>query len=179
MPGSSYISDVKLSSSNSRIKVDEPLELDLWFKVDGHIRKALNQQNWTDAYNKHDTTFMIKYVIRIQTGSLKKRDVVEPVRFVRKASFYWSRNPKLPPAPPNKKIWAMIVIDDSPNLPDNVEEAKSLLLDVRHSMELMGSNVGKGKHKLSAYVNASWGKHPYTEPVNVEARSNEVEIVCM
>ncbi|MBI5133137.1 MAG: hypothetical protein HZA83_00335, partial [Thaumarchaeota archaeon] len=115
MPGHSYISDVKLLSSASKIKLDEPLKLDLQFKVDGHLREALNQETWTNAYNKHDTAFMIKYVIRIQTGSAKKRDVVEPMKFVRKASFYWSRNPKLPPPPPNKKIWAMIVVDDSPN----------------------------------------------------------------
>jgi hypothetical protein len=176
---SSYISEVKLLPSTSRIRPDEPLRLDLRFKVDGHIRNALNQENWTRAYDNHDTTFMIKYVIRIQAGSVKKRDVVEPVKLVRKASFYWSRNPKLPPQPPEKKIWAMIVIDDSPNLPDTVEEAKSLLLDVTRSIELMGSNIGKGTQKLVAHVGASWGKHLYTEPVEIDARSNEVEIVCV
>lgn len=179
MPQHSYISDVKLLSSASKIKFDEPLKLDLQFKVDGHLREALNQETWTNAYNKHDTAFMIKYVIRIQTGSTKKRDVVEPMKFVRKASFYWSRNPKLPPPPPNKKIWAIIVVDDSPNLPDSVEDAKSLLFDVKRSMELMGSNIGKGKHKLVAHVSASWGKHLYTEPMEIEAKSNEVEIVCV
>lgn len=179
MPEHSYISDVKLLPSANKIKLDEPLKFDLRFKIDGHLREALNQETWTNAYNKHDTAFMIKYIIRIQTGSSKKRDIVEPMKFVRKASFYWSRNPKLPPPPPNKKIWAMIVVDDSPNLPDSVEDAKSLLLDVKRSMELMGSNIGKGKHKLVARVSASWGKHLYTEPMEVEAKSNEVEIVCV
>lgn len=174
----SYIRDVMLVSSARRIRLDEPLKLDLRFKIDGHIRKALEQQNWTYAYNRHDTTFLIKYVIRIQTGSLKKRGIVEPIKFTRKASFYWSRNPKLPPPPPNKKIWAMIVVDDSPNLPDSVEDAKSLLLDVSSSVQLMGSNIGEGKHKLVALVSASWGKHTYTEPAEIEAGSNQVEIVC-
>lgn len=178
MPERSYINELKLLPSANRIRIDEPLRLDLRFKVDGHIRNALNQENWTNAYNKHDTTFMIKYTIRIQTGSVKKHDVVEPVRFVRKASFYWSRNPKLPPPPPKKKIWAMIVIDDTPNLPDSVEDAKSLLLDVNRSVELVGSNIGKGKHKLFAYVTASWGKHLYAEQTEIGAKSNEVEIVC-
>ncbi|MBE43928.1 MAG: hypothetical protein CMO16_01945 [Thaumarchaeota archaeon] len=178
MAESSYIGDVRLSSSATRIKPGEPLELDLWFKVDGYIRKALNQQNWTDAYNKHDTTFLIKYVVRVQTGSVKKRDVLEPVKFIRKASFYWSRNPKLPPPPPNKKIWALIVVDDSPKFPDNAEEVKSLLLDVRYSVELMGSNIHKGAQKLVAHISVSWGKHLFTEPVEIEATSNEIEIVC-
>jgi hypothetical protein len=178
MPGQSYISDLKLSPSSNRIRLDEPLRLDLHFKVDGRIREIFNQETWTDAYNSHDTAFLIKYVIRIQAGSLKKRDVVEPVKFVRKASFYWSRNPKLPPPPPEKKIWAMVVVDDAPNLPDTVEDAKALLLDVNQSIELMGSNIGRGTQKLIAYVTASWGRHPYTEPIEIEARSNEVEIVC-
>lgn len=179
MPDASYLSDVKLLCSASRIKLDEPLKLDLRFRVDGRIRKELNQQNWTQAYNRHDTTFLIKYVIRIQTGSVKKRDIVEPVTFVRKASFYWSRDPKLLPPPPSKKIWAMIVSDESPVLPNNVEEAKTLLLDVSYSTELMGSNIGKGTHQIVARVSTSWGKHFYTEPVEIEARSNEVEIVCV
>jgi hypothetical protein len=175
----SYINDVKLVASASRIRPNEPLTLDLQFKVDGHIREVLNQETWTSSYDKHDTVFLIKYLIKIQTISIKKRDVVEPIKFVRKASFYWSRNPKLPPPPPNKKIWAMIVIDDIPNLPDSVEDAKILLLDVKRSIELMGSSIGKGKHKLVAYVSASWGKHPYTKSTEIEAESDEVEVECV
>ncbi|MEM2760935.1 MAG: hypothetical protein QXU32_08465 [Nitrososphaerales archaeon] len=178
MSGHSYISELKLLPSSTDVRVDEPLRFDVQFRVNGHIREVLNQETWTDAYDNHDTVFLIKYMVRIQTAS-RKRDVVEPLKFVRKASFYWSRNPKLPPLPPDKKIWAMIVIDDAPHLPDSVEDARSLLLDVKRSVELVGSNIGKGKHKLSAYVSASWGRHLYTEPVDIEARSNEVEIVCI
>lgn len=178
MTEGSYISGITLTPSASRIKINDPLTLDLQFKVDGHVREVLNQEAWTLAYNKHDAVFGIKYGIRVQTGSVKKRDVVEPIKFVRKASFYWSRNPKLPPPPPSKKIWAMIVMDDRPNLPDSVEHAKSLIFDVKRSFELMGSSIGKGKHKLLAHVGASWGKHTFTEPVEIDARSNEVEIIC-
>jgi len=179
MPGESYISGTKLMPSVSRVKINEPLTLDLQFKVDGRIREVFNQQIWTDAYNKHDSVFRMKYAIKVQTGSVKKRDVVEPIKFVRKASFYWSRNPKLPPLPPSKKIWAMIVIDDRPNLPDSVEQARSLIFDIKRSIELIGSSIGKGKHKLVARVSASWGRHLFTEPMEVEAKSNTVEIVCV
>lgn len=178
MPEESYISGTKLVPSASRINMNEPVTLDLQFKVDGRIREVFNQRTWTDAYNKHDNVFRVKYVIKVQTGSVKKRDVVEPVKFVRKASFYWSRNPKLPPPPPNKKIWAMIVVDDRPNLPDSVEQAKSLTFDVRRPIELIGSSIGKGKHKLVAHVSASWGRHLFTESMEVDAKSNEVEINC-
>ena len=75
----SYISGIKLVPSASKVKMNEPLTLDLQFKVDGHIREVFNQQSWTDAYNKHDNAFRVKYVIRVQTGSVKKRDIVEPI----------------------------------------------------------------------------------------------------
>ncbi len=175
----SYIRDVRLLSSARTLKLEQPLRLDLRFKVEGQIRKALHQENWTLAYDKHDTTFLIKYVITIQSGILKRYGVLEPVKFVRKASFYWSRNPKLPPNPPNKKIWVMILMDDLPNLPDTAEDARSLLLDVRRTVELMGYNIGKGRHKLVAHVSASWGRHEYIKSDKIDARSNEVEIICM
>ena len=178
MPQESYISGMKLVPSSNWVKMNEPLTLDLQFKVEGRIREVFNQQKWTDAYNKHDTVFRVKYVIRVQTGSVKKRDIVEPIKFVRKASFYWSRNPKLPPPPPNKKVWAMMVLDDRPSLPESVEQAKSLIFDVKRPIELMGSSIGKGKHKLVAHVSASWGKHLFTEKMEVDAKSNEVEIIC-
>lgn len=174
----SYISNVKLVQSSSRVKLNEPVTLEVQFKVDGHIREAFNQQAWTDAYNKHDNNFRIKYVIKVLTGSVKKRDIVEPIKFVRKASFYWSRNPKLPPPPPNKKIWVMVVMDDRPNLPDSIEHAKSMIFDVRRPIELVGSSIGKGKHKLIAHVTASWGKHLFTEGAELAAKSNEIEITC-
>ena len=174
----SYISGTILVPSASRINMNEPLTLDLQFKIDGRIREVFNQQTWTDAYNKHDNVFRVKYTIRIQTGSVKKRDVVEPIKLVRKASFYWSRNPKMLPPPPSKKIWTMIVLDDRPNLPESVEQARSLIFDVRRPIELIGSSIGKGKHKLIAHVSASWEKHTFTESMEVDARSNEVEIIC-
>lgn len=174
----SYINGIKMVPTASRVKMNEPITLDLQFKVDGKIREIFNQQTWTDAYDKHDNVFRVKYIIRIQTGSVKKRDIVEPIKLVRKASFYWSRNPKMPPLPPSKKIWAMIVLDDRPNLPESVEQAKSLIFDVRRPIQLIGSSIGKGKHKLFAYVSASWEKHTFTEPMEVDAKSNEIEIIC-
>ena len=72
----------------------------------------------------------------------------------------------------------MIVIDDRPNLPDSVEQAKSLIFDVKRPIELIGSSIGNGKHKLVAHASASWGRHLFTEQMEVDAKSNEVEIIC-
>jgi len=174
----SYISDIRLVPSANKVKMNEPLTLDLQFKVNGYIREVFNQKTWIEAYDKHDNIFRVKYMIRVQTGSVKKRDIVEPIKFVRKVSFYWSRNPKILPPPPSKKIWAMIVVDDMPNLPESVEQAKSLIFDVKRKIELVGSSIGKGKHKLIAHASVSWEKHLFSEPMEVAARSNEVEIIC-
>jgi len=178
MAGASYISGLELIPSATRVRMDQPLTLEVQFSVDGKMRGAFNQQVWTEAYDRHDTIFRIEYSIRLRSGSLSKHDVVEPVAFVRKASFYWSRNPKLEPKPPAKKIWAMIVVDDAPLLPESVEHAKSLIFDVRCPIELVGSSLGKGKHKIYAHVTAAWSGHPYTEQTEIEGRSDAVEIVC-
>lgn len=176
--GDSCIAGLNLVPSATRVKMDEPLTLVVRFGVQGRIREALNQKNWVEAYDRHDNLFRIKYTIGVQSGSLVKRDLFEPVSFVRKASLYWSRDPKLPPPPPEKKVWAIIVIDDNPILPESEEQARSLIFDVRRAIEVTGSSVGRGRQKLSAYARASWGRHVYTEPMEIEARSGEIEIVC-
>ncbi|MFQ5920487.1 MAG: hypothetical protein ACE5JV_00545, partial [Nitrososphaerales archaeon] len=155
MAAGSYVSALELIPSSAKVRMDEPLTLDVKFRIDGQIRELFNQQTWTDAYDKHDTVFGVKYTIRVQRSSMRNRDIVEPLAFVRKASFYWSRNPKTEPKPPSKKIWAMIVMDDAPTLPDSIEHARSLIFDVRRPIELMGSSIGEGRQKLVARVTAS------------------------
>jgi hypothetical protein len=179
MSDGNYIANAKLAASAGMVKVNEPFTLDLRFKVAGRVRDVFNQQTWTDAYNKHDTVFRIKYVVKVQSGSVRKKNLVEPVTFVRKASFYWSRNPKLPPPPPEKKIWAMVVTDDKPNLPDSVEEAKSLVFDVRREIQLIGSHLGKGRHRLTAHVTASWGRHRFIEKMEISGKTNEITVECV
>jgi hypothetical protein len=93
------------------------------------------------------------------------------MKFVTKAVFFWTRNPKIP-----HRIWVFIVKDDSPFYPESEEEAKSLLFDIEKTLELNPSMITKKTSKVYANVKLSWGKHNFTEPTKLEGKSNEEEI---
>ncbi|AIF83023.1 hypothetical protein NTE_00947 [Candidatus Nitrososphaera evergladensis SR1] len=164
---SSYISGATLEKSHDTVKADQPLTLSLSFKIDGAIREAFSQKNWEKAYNKHDNGFRMTIEVDIKSG----RKTVMPLKFVRKAALFWTRNPKIP-----HRIWVSVVKDETPFYPLSEEEARLLLFDVNKVIELSGTELASGAHRLSADIRVYWGKHDYTEPVEISAKSNEVEL---
>jgi hypothetical protein len=168
MADGSFIADATLSKSQDSVKSGQPLTLSLSFKVDGAIRQVFDQKNWERAYNKHDNGFRMTIEVDIKSG---KRTVM-PIKFVRKAALFWTRNPKIP-----YRIWVSIVKDDAPFYPLAIEEARSLLFDVNKFIELSSSDLDSGTHKLHAEIRVSWGKHEYTVPAEIKGKSNEVELM--
>jgi hypothetical protein len=164
---SSHISGAVLEKSRDSVRSDQPLTLSLSFKIEGAIREAFVQKNWEKAYNKHDNGFRLTIEVDVKSGRKK----VMPLKFVRKAALFWTRNPKI-----SYRIWASVVKDDTPYYPLTVEEAQSLLFDVNKVIELSGTDLASGAHRLSADIRVHWGKHEYTEPGAFSARSNEVEL---
>lgn len=164
----SFIADASLEKSQDSVKSGQPLTLSLSFKVEGAIREAFTQKNWERAYNKHDNGFRMTIEVDIKSG----RKTVMPLKFVRKAALFWTRNPKIP-----FRIWVSIVKDEAPFYPLEEEEARSLLFDVNKVIELSGSDLDSGAQKLYAEIRVSWGKHDYSEPTEIKGRSNEVELM--
>jgi hypothetical protein len=164
----SFIDSVILAKSQQSVRPDQPLTLSLSFKIQGSIRDAFSQKNWERAYNKHDTGFLMKIEIDLKSG----RRRIEPIKLVRKAALFWTRNPKIP-----YRIWVSIVKDDTTFYPLTEDEAKSLLFDVNKVIELRGSDLNSGTHKLYTDIRVSWGNHVYTQPNEIKSRSNDVELV--
>lgn len=164
----SFIAGANLGKSQDSVKSGQPLTLSLSFKVEGAIRGVFSQKNWERAYNKHDNMFRMTVEVELKSG----RKTVMPIKFVRKAALFWTRNPKI-----QYRIWVSIVKDDAPFYPLTEEEAKSLLFDVNKVIELSGNDLDSGAQKLYANIRVSWGKHDYTEPVEIKARSNEIELM--
>jgi hypothetical protein len=156
-----------LEKSHDSVRSDQPLTLSLSFKIEGAIREAFVQKNWEKAYNKHDNGFRMTVEVDIKSGRKK----VMPLKLVRKAALFWTRNPKIP-----YRIWVSVVKDDTQYYPLSVEEAQSLLFDVNKVIELSGADLASGAHRLSADIRVHWGRHEYTEPAEISARSNEVEL---
>ena len=164
----SIVSDAKLSLSQDKVKEGESLSLSLSFKIIGNIREIFNQKNWERAYNKHDNLFRITIEISLKAG----RKVILQNKFVRKATLFWTRSPKIP-----FRIWISIIKDDTPFYPTTVEEAKSLLFDIDKLIELNGYHMKRGSHEFSTDIKVSWGKHFYTNPTVITGRSNAVSVV--
>ena len=92
---------------------------------------------------------------------------------VRKAIMFWTRNPKI-----TNRIWISVIKDDMLIYPKTVEEARSFLFDVNKIIELNVENLDSGVHKLFADVEVTWGKHTYTGPTVIAAKSNVIEVTC-
>jgi hypothetical protein len=164
----SFIDSTILAKSQQSVRPDQPLTLSLSFKVQGSIRDAFSQKNWERAYNKHDKGFLMMIEIDLKSG----RRRIALIKLVRKAALFWTRNPKIP-----YRIWVSIVKDDTPFYPLTEVEAKSQLFDVNKVIELSGSDLSSGTHKLYADIMVSWGKHVYTQPNEIKGRSNDVELM--
>jgi hypothetical protein len=168
MADNSFIDSVTLAKSQESVRPDQPLTLSLSFRIQGSVREAFSQKNWERAYNKHDKGFLMK--IEIDLNSCRRR--ITLIKLVRKAALFWTRNPKIP-----YRIWVSIVRDDTPFYPLTEEEAKSLLFDVNKVIELKGSDLNSGTHKLYTDIRVSWGKHVYIQPNEIKGRSNNIELV--
>ena len=57
-----------------------------------------------------------------------------------------------------------------------VEDVHKELFDFDVGLILSAAELGKGKHKISAEVFASWNKHPYIEKNEAKMHSEEIEI---
>ncbi len=165
------INNLRLASSLSRIDKESIIEFELSFSINGKIRESFNQSVWTESYSKHDNLFRVRYIIDLLSH---KGRLIDPISIVNKASFYWSRDPKLLPLPPNKKIWVMIVSENSPHIPSSEEDARSLLFDIKKRIILATSRFEKGEHRVYANIKASWGSHIFTPKDEISARSEYV-----
>lgn len=161
------LDNIVLTKINNPSKSNDLISFSLSLKINARIRKLFNQSLWEKAYNKFDNTFRITINVDLKSGN----KILYSIKFVKKAVFFWTRNPRIP-----HRIWIFIVKDDSPFYPESEEEAKSLLFDIEKIIELKPSMISKKSSKIYANVKISWGRHNFTEPTQLEGKSNEEEI---
>lgn len=161
------LDNIVLTNITTKTNSKELVSFNLSLKINGKIRELFKQSLWEKAYNKFDNIFRIS----INVDFKSKSQVISSVKFVRKAVFFWTRNPKI-----HHRIWIFIVKDDTPFYPESEEEAKSLLFDIDKVVELETSAITDKVSKLYANVTISWGKHNFTEPTKLIGKSNEEKI---
>ncbi len=172
----SRISTIELVKSKDRYGFDENIEINVQFSVEGDLRNAFNEVNWTKAYNNNDVSFKMKYGIKLTTGGIRKKELGRTIDTYRKASIFWTRNPKLVNPMKDRRIWVQIAKNFEPFIRLSEEEVREELFDFDEKFVFRASDLGKGRHKIGAEAFASWQKHDFTETGSVKNGSGDVEI---
>lgn len=163
------LADVEIILDKGVFSLDEDVGLTVGFRVVGGLRESMTPNVWTMSWEDNDK--MVRLMMD-STVSAGKR-LATTGKEVRKARFYWSRDPDLP-----YRIWAAIVHEDggAPIIPISVEDARSKLLDVVKRFDIPAKSLGKGTHKLVATVNIAWGRRTYIERGKTSGKSEPVEV---
>ena len=172
----SEISNLSLVKDKDVHSVDDSITLNVKFSLNGDVRNAFNEKNWTEAYEKNDNQFKLKYGIKLISSGLRKHDIIKPIDTYRKAAIFWTRNPKLVNPMKEKRIWAQVAKNFEPIIKLTEEDVQKELFDFDEPLILSAAELGKGKHKVSAEVFASWNTHTYIEKNEEKMHSEEIEI---
>jgi len=166
--------DCKLQTDKMGYSLDEKVLARFSFKIVGGLREAFHPDVWTVAWEDYDKILRLTYRMKVakHTG-LATKSLGEVRKAVRRASFYWSRDPDLP-----YRIWAMIIPEDggAPIIPQNVEDAKTKMFDVAQAFEVDAAKLGGGRHVLSGDAEAKWGRRSFIEKGNVSGKTDSVTI---
>ena len=172
----SEISNLSLDKDKDVYASDDGITINVKFSLNGDVRNSFTEKNWTDAYENNDNQFKLKYGIKLVSSGLRKHDVVKPIDTYRKASIFWTRNPKLVNPMKEKRIWVQVAKNFEPIIKLTEEDVQKELFDFDEPIILSASELGKGKHKIGAEVFASWNKHQYTDGDKIKLHSKEIEI---
>ncbi|MDH3677143.1 MAG: hypothetical protein OEQ12_02455 [Nitrosopumilus sp.] len=172
----SKISEILLTSSQDQYSSGDAIEINVQFLIDGYIRNAFNEANWTKAYNNNDVSFKLKYGVKLTSGGFRKKEVGKTIDTYRKAAIFWTRNPKLVNPMKDRRIWVQVSKNFEPFIRLSEEEVRQELFDFNEKILIKTSDLGSGKHKIGAEVFASWQKHDYTESDSIKNNSKEIEI---
>ena len=172
----SEISNLSLVKDKDVYATEDGITINVKFSLTGDVRNAFNEKNWTDAYNQNDNTIKLKYRIKLLKGGLRKHSLGKPIDSYRKASIFWTRNPKLVNPMKEKRIWVQVAKNFEPIIKLTEEDIQKEIFDFDEPVILSATELGKGKHKVSAEVFASWNKHEYINKNEEKIQSEEIEI---
>ena len=171
-----YLSDISLTKDKEEFSEKDDIAIDVKFSIQGDLREAFNEKNWTKAYNNNDNLFKLKYGIKLVSGGIRKHDIGNPIDTYRKASIFWTRNPKLVNPMKERRIWVQVAKNFEPFIRLSEDEVKSELFDFDEKIIFRASELGAGNHKVGAEAYVSWQKHDYTESFSTKSHAKEIEI---
>ena len=168
------LADLRLMTDKKSYSENETVVANLGFRVVGGLREAFHPDVWTMAWEDYDkiVRLTLASAVAVRRGITFRR-LARNEKEIRRASFYWSRDPDLP-----YRIWVMVMPEDggAPQVPRNVEDAKSKMLNVTKTFQIPAAKIGKGRHRLAGSVTVAWGRRSFIEKGRLSGRSNPVSI---
>jgi len=174
--GNSRISEILLVNGKDQYSSSDTIEIHVQFSIEGDIRECFTEENWTEAYNKNDVSFKLKYGVKLVSGGFRKKEIGKTIDSYRKAAIFWTRNPKLVNPMKDRRIWVQVAKNFEPFIRHSEDEVRQELFDFDEKFIIKASDLGSGKHKIGAEVSASWQKHEYTDSDSIKNTSKEIEI---
>ena len=171
------ISPIQLEKSKDEFLVNDNITINVKFSITGNLRDSFTEKNWTDAYNQNDNTIKLKYGVKLSKSGLRKHDLGKPIDSYRKASIFWTRNPKLVNPMKERRIWVQVAKNFEPFIRLTEEEVRQEFFDFNESYTFKASDLGTGNHKITAEASASWQTHSYIEKGDTKNQSKEIEII--
>ncbi len=170
------ISAMTLQKEKDEFSSDDTITINVRFSLTGGLRDAFTEENWTQAYDENDNTIKLKYGVKLAKGGLRKHELGKSVDTYRKASIFWTRNPKLVNPMKDRRIWVQVAKNFEPFIALTEEDVRKEFFDFEENFTFKASELGTGKHKISAEAFASWEKHPYINKGDAKNQSDEIEI---
>ena len=170
------ISTITLEKEKDEFSSEENVTINVKFSITGGLRDAFTEKNWTEAYDANDNTIKLKYGVKLAKEGLRKHELGKPVDTYRKASIFWTRNPKLVNPMKDRRIWVQVAKNFEPFIALTEEDVKKEFFDFEEKFTFKASDLGTGNHKISAEAFASWQKHNYIEKGDAKNHSGEIEI---
>ncbi len=168
------IEDATISCAPQRASIDDGLAITVNFKINGGLRRNFVRKLWEAAYDEHDLGLRIGYYVSLGKHRAKPLpwSEVKKDKFVRRASFFWTRNPELP-----YRVWTTVATEFETILyPKTEEEAQGMLFNVTRNFEIPSKTLGAGDHTLDAKVRVKWGKHIFTEKGEVSGKTGTLKV---
>lgn len=167
------LTGLTLIPESSVYGIKDKVRLNLGFRLVGGLREAFIPDVWTVAWEDNDKMIRLTMTSVIRGSGPLGKTLATTGKEVRRAKFYWSRDPDLP-----YRVWTAIIHEDgrAPIIPTGVEDAKTQFLDVVKTFEVAGSALGKGSHKLTGAVDLHWGRTSFIEKGGLSGRTGAVQI---
>ncbi len=165
-----------MEKKKEEFSLDDIITINVKFSIQDGLREAFTEKNWTKAYNNNDNLFKLKYGVKLYSTGIRKHELGKSVDTYRKASIFWTRNPKLVNPMKEKRIWVQVAKNFEPFIRLTEEEVRQELFDFDEKITFKASDLGTGNHTIGAEINVSWQKHDYTEPFSNKSHAKEIEI---